>query len=301
MKHLCTVLCALASVVPSVADAQQKEVASADPAMLDLTLDPAPKPVAPRRDEAAPSAAEAKPEKEKLGLGFGATFASAYNFRGLNIYKDKHQLDPSLQIAPWASYTVPKTGLTVTYFSSYQAAGAAASQNRKAGMSHEQDLVLGYRVELPAHLALTPGFTTYVYPFATKDAAGTTAPVYLEPSLDFTWASGFVDVDLFGSYFHGVQSALKDYRYGYLHAQVSRTATVTPWLGVETALGYGHKLYVEQVTDNRDDLSARIGVPFTVSDAVLKPSINWAWTNLKDQGIGREYFLFGALDATYAL
>jgi hypothetical protein len=291
----------VALAVPLAARAENKEVASVDPSTLSVPLDVAPAPIPPTSDEAAKPKSASSAAPAKLGIGFGITLASAYNFRGQNLYKDQHQLDQALQVAPWASYTVPKTGLTLTYYSSYQATGSAAAANRKAGISHEQDFTAAYRVELPAHLALTPGFTTYVYPFATKEAAGTTTPVWVEPWVDLLWQNGVVDVDLTTTYFHGAQSALKDYRYGYLHAQLSRTATITPWVGVETAVGYGHKLYVEKVTQNRDDVSARIGVPFTVKDAVLKPAVNWAWTDLSGRSMGQEYFLFGSLDASYAL
>ncbi len=286
----------------AAAGEEKKQVASLDPTTLSLPTD-APVVIATPRasDEPAKGSENAKQEKEKLGIGLGATFGSAYSFRGLNLYKAKKQLDQAFQLAPWASYAMPHTGFVITYFSSYQAAGAAAAQNRKAGLSHEEDVILGYRFDLPAHIALTPGFTGYAYPFATKEAAGTNVPIYIEPSFDFFWASGVVDVDVQGSYFHGIQSALKNYRYGYLHAQLGRTAAIKPWVGVETAVGYGHKIYVENVSENRDDVSARIGVPFTLSDAVLKPALNWAWTNLKDQSMGQEYFVFGSLDASYAL
>ena len=48
----------------------------------------------------------AQPEPRQIGLTIGLEVASAYCFRGLNVFQSDSQLDPHLLFAPALSYAV---------------------------------------------------------------------------------------------------------------------------------------------------------------------------------------------------
>lgn len=234
----------------------------------------------------ADGAAEAA-EDESVGVNLELGYASAYVFRGLNLFQERLQLDQNMLLAPGASWNVAHTGLTLGYWSGYQITGKNISDNVRAGVSVEQDLYASYELTLPLDMALGFSFQGYFYPAADPDVAGASVPTYLEPAIAFSYST-VVELGLSVSYLAGVQSAdpIADYRYLYLNPTVSKSLEVTPEAGLELQVGYGFKYFNtgNAGRDNIHDLLLSAALPIHPGGGIayLTPGIAAAWTNIED-------------------
>ncbi|MGE0322537.1 MAG: hypothetical protein AB7K71_32375 [Polyangiaceae bacterium] len=249
-------------------------------------------------------ATEAPGETEEaddgIGLEVGVTAGSAYAWRGLNIYAAESQHDQHGQIAPWISYSVPGTGLSLDYWSSYQTNGANKSTAVEEGTGAEQDLTATYAFEVSDEVSVDPFVSGYFYPFAKQAAAGVQNPTYVEPGVGVNYAT-FVDLGVSVSYIHGLQSELKDGRHGYLHFAVSKAVPLTDGFELSVGAGYGLKGYVEDVgQDNVQDVQLDAALAFVVDSATLAPGVHWVWTDLNGVAFSQEQFTYAGLDASYA-
>ena len=145
-----------------------------------------------------PIEASTETEQTPIGVTIDLGVSSAYGYRGLNLAAESTQHDQRLVLQPSIAYAVSDTGLTVAYFSSYQATGERCAQV-DAAMSDEQDLMVSFEREVADGLAIEALFGAFVYPMATEGAAGTDVPVYLEPGLSATWST-VVDLSLASSF-----------------------------------------------------------------------------------------------------
>lgn len=271
----------LASVLSAVVasrsiQAQTKVALVSDPTALQAGAD--------RADDEPPSGAE---ERAPLGLTVDLGVASAYGYRGLNLSADSSQHDQRLVMQPSVSYAVLDTGLTLTYFSSYQLSGERQAKVDD-GTSDEQDLTLTFEREVAEGASVGALFGAFVYPMARREAAGTPVPVYLEPGLSASWST-VVDLSLVTSFLVGVEDALRSTRYVYVNPKIGKTIELTSALSLSAALGYGVKAQAE--TDNMHDVLVDVGV--TVSPTELfyvTPAVHWAWTNVDDTDFVDEQF-----------
>jgi hypothetical protein len=238
-------------------------------------------------DEPADATPAEPVERTPVGLTVDFGVGSAYGYRGLNLVAESSQHDQRLVMQPSLAYEVPETGLTLTYFSSYQVTGERQAQV-DAGMSDEQDLTVAFEREVTEGVSIGALFNAFVYPMAREQAAGTDVPVYLEPGLSATWST-VVDLSLSTSFLFGVQDALRSYRYVYVNPKVGKTLEITPAVSLTGSLGYGVK--AQQTTDNRHDLLVDVGVTFLPSELFyVTPAVHWAWTNLEGATFVDEQF-----------
>ncbi|MCA9626399.1 MAG: hypothetical protein KC766_01980 [Myxococcales bacterium] len=242
----------------------------------------------------------AEEDDEGIGLEIGVGAASAYAWRGLNIYAAESQHDQHGQIAPWISYGVPGTDLTLDYWSSYQTNGPNKSAAVDEGTGAEQDLTATYSFELSEEVSLEPFVSGYFYPFAKQAAAGVSNPTYVEPGVGVGYTT-FVDFEVSASYIHGVQSELKDSRHGYLHVGLSKSVPLNDTFELSVGAGYGLKGYLEDAgQDNVHDVQLDAALAFSVDSATLAPGVHWVWTDLSGVGFSQEQFTYVGLDASYA-
>jgi hypothetical protein len=224
---------------------------------------------------------------ESAGVNIELQFATAYVFRGQNVFQSSSQHDPYFLLAPGISWAVADSGVTIGYWSAYQVNGNNIKDNIDAALGVEQDLYVSYDLELPYDLALALSFMGYLYPAADPDVAGATMPTYLEPGVSFTYSPG-IDLGIAVSYLAGVQEAesIADYRYLYLNPSVGKTFELSDEIGLELRAGYGFK-YFNSGNEGRDNIhdvlvSAALPVNPGGGIAYATPGLAAAWTNIED-------------------
>ncbi len=252
-------------------------------------------------EDSTPTAA-AVAENPALGLTVDLGWASAYNWRGLNLYKETNQLDQNGYLSPSITYQVADA-FSIGYWGAFQLNGNNTAQMIDAAYSGEQDLLANYSVGIAEGTSLNLGLVAYLYPLADEEEAGVATPTYLEPAIGVSWA-GPIDLGMKVSYFHGVQDELSAYRYLYLSPTVGKSFELTRHVGLGLALGLGYKQFTEvAATENTLDLSMTAALPIAFDNGFyVKPAIGGAWTNLEKNGDGEEAgfaeeaFVFGALN-----
>jgi hypothetical protein len=234
---------------------------------------------------------------EPLGLNLDLGAYSAYLFRGANVFQKDSNMDQAAFLAPSATYTLGSTGLSVGYWGAFQVLGEDISPKIDAGLGAEQDLILGYGRALTDTLSLKATLIYYFFPLADEKAAGTSLPSYLEPGVACTW-TGPVDLTLGVAYYHGVQDALKLYRYLYLNPKASKTLALSGTTSLELSLGLGYKLFNEgdKVTDNVWDGLALVGVPINMGSYYVKPGLGLAWTDYEARDLADEVSFFAGVN-----
>ena len=227
------------------------------------------------------------PEPKKLGLEMEVQFASAFVFRGYNVFQHSSQMNSYLFVAPACTWSIAESGFSVGYWGAYQLVGEDPLGNVDNGSNLEQDLFVSYERRITRRLSMNGMMTLYLFPFATRADAGAQFPTWVEPSVTATYEAGIMRGALFMSYFFGVQStaAIRDASYLYVNPSLTRTFTVKG-RDLEIKLGYGYK----QFTGGNDGMSnthdvtfaAHLTLPF--GDFFVKPGVGAAWTNLEAPG-----------------
>jgi uncharacterized protein (TIGR02001 family) len=252
-------------------------------------------PVAFAQENAEPTEAD-----DSIGLDFEVAVASAYVFRGLNVFQKDRQSDRHAFVAPAITFAVPDTGLSLGYWGAYQIVGDNRAQNTDAALNLEQDLFATYDLSLHDSLTVSSGVFYYFYPFA--DIPGTSNPSILEPVVKGSYTSA-VDLGLSVSYFYALQEEIKALRHIYVSPSVSKGVDLSESVGLAVGASFGYKRFDDEaIKDNVYDVSLNVGVPLDVGGgASVTPSINAAWTNLQDADFGDEYVIWGRLAFGFGL
>jgi hypothetical protein len=275
-----------AASAPATADGTQAEVAA--PATGEGTSSTALAPVVPEADS----------EDDAIGLNLDLGFASAYVFRGINVFQKDSQLDQHMLLAPGVTWAIFDTGLSIGYWGAYQISGGAISDRIDAGLGAEQDAILGYSLGLPHDLALSFGVTGYLYPWADETEAGTECPFYLEPGAGIAWA-GPIDLSLKASYMLGLQGEIRDFSYLYVNPRIGKTFAFGARVKLSVGLGYGFKRWQEgnDGAGNVHDVAVDVALPIDIASGLyVTPSVHAGWTNLVDRELEDELFVYGALN-----
>jgi hypothetical protein len=243
-------------------------------------------------------AREAPAKRESIGLSFSFEVASAYVFRGYNLFRETTQNDQNALFAPSVTYTLGETGLSLTYWGGYQWTGSNQADLVAAGPGHEQDLILTYaHTMLSDTLTLSGSLTYYFFPFASKEDAGTRVTSYLEPAVSASFAT-LLDLGLKVAYFAGLQEAVKDLRYLYLSPSVGKTLELHPRVALALGLGAGFKIYNDRdrMKDNVYDISFNFEFPVRLSASLaITPAMHMAWSNFEALRLGEEYVIWGGI------
>lgn len=220
-------------------------------------------------------------EEGELGLALDLGVASAYVWRGWNVFQDEGQMDPNMLLAPGVTWTLGDSGLYLGYWGAYQVSGPNRAAMVDAGLGAEQDLLVGYGMDLSKTLSCTLGLTGYVYPLADEALAGTKTPTYLEPAVAVSW-DGPVTASLNLAYFHGMGTPLEGLRNVYVRPGIAWSHPMGEKAGLDLAGGVGYKLFTQaDVTTNTLDLLVTAAIPITLGGSFyMKPSLNVAWTNI---------------------
>lgn len=247
-----------------------------------------------------PQPPKAPEEQPSPTLNVDVALSSVYVFRGLNMFQKSSQWDQNAFVAPSLTWNVPGTGgLTLNYWGAYQIVGSNIKDKLDAGTGAENDLTASWGHKLSDKLTAGPGLTAYVYPAASKDVAGTSVPLYLEPFVFASFATA-ADLGLKVTYMHGVQEAVSAYRYVYFNPTVGKTVQLSKRLSLNPTASFGYKLFTDRSTvvseANTIDVLLGVALPVALTDAVyVKPNAGWAWTNLPGVSTGKEMVAFGGV------
>ncbi len=250
-------------------------------------------PVAARAEDAA--------EDSSWGLAADVGVASAYVFRGYNMFQATSQWDQRAYLAPSVTYTPAQVkGLSVGFWGAYQVVGPNIGPVKAAGLGAEHDLWLSYTRPLVGKLSGGLGFTAYVFPAAAPEIAGTAVPLYLEPAALLTLPT-VVELGLKVSYFHGVQEAVSALRYAYLNPTASKSIELSERVSLLLSGSLGYKWFVDGSTAtakfNTLDVLVSAAAPITLKGSLyVKPSVSWAWTNLPGRSIPEKMVVFGGVN-----
>ncbi len=236
-----------------------------------------------RAEDGDTPATKEEEEDKKIGLNLDLGFASAYLFRGWNVFQNDSQMNPNMLIAPGITWTVFGSGLSIGYWGAFQINGDNISSNIDEGIGAEQDLFVSYEATISDVTTVSLSLYFYFYPFADEDAAGTNVPAYLEPSFTINIAL-FVDLGLSLSHFVGLQDAVKDYRYLYVNPTIGKSFALHEIVSLELCLGYGRKLFndPDKMKDNVHDVLFTIALPIQITDTIyMTPNFGLVWTNVE--------------------
>lgn len=258
---------------------------------------------AERKARLGPRASEAPPPVEPAPIGIAAEvhWATAYAFRGLNVFRESSQADMNSLFNPALSWAIADSGIALTYSGYFQATGGNRAELVAAGVGHEQDLVIAY-TKRHGDLTGSLGFTYYVYPFAKAAVAGTQWPSYAEPAASGSWA-GPIEPGLQVLYFRGVQSELAAASYAYVHPTVSKTFKLASEATLSATLGGGYKLFSDDgPSENRWDAHFDWKLTFPIGGGgYVAPAIHCAWTDLNTTSVGEELFVWSGIAIGIAL
>lgn len=262
-------------------------------------------PTATEASEAGSNSENATEDGESLGLNIDLGYASAYVFRGLNVFQQDGQMNQNMMVAPALSWSIFDTGLTVGYWGAFQITGDFISENIDGALGAEQDLYVTYDLALPSDMGLSFGLTYYLYPGSDETIAGTTLASYIEPRVSFS-ASTLVDLGLNVAYFFGIQDVpgVRGISYLYLNPTVSKSLELSPMFGLDLGLGYGFKLFNEgnDGAANVHDGLASVAVPIQVTNMFsVTPGLNVALTNIPELDIADELAFWGGLNLGLSL
>jgi len=236
------------------------------------------------------AAAQEAPPATPVGISLDGGLASAYLFRGLNVFGDK-QKDQHGVFSPTVAWTHAGSGLSLTYWGAFQLNGDNLDAKTDVGAGLEQDFILGWsRAFLDGKLTLKAALTAYVFPFADEELAGANAPLYLEPSVTPVYTT-FADLSLQVAYFHAVQDELSDYRYLYVRPYIAKSFKLSDKVTQTVGAGYGYKLFGDRdkMTENVQDLAIDLETTIAVTPSIyVKPALRGGWTNLTGKSFGDE-------------
>lgn len=245
----------------------------------------------------APTSALGQEEDDGLGLSVGLGYASAYVWRGANVFTDGPQADQNMLLGPSLTWSVGDTGLYAGWWGGFQLNGDNRADNVAAGIGAEQDLSIGWERDLTDTVAINIGATGFLYPLATEAAAGSDFPFYLDFGAGVGW-SGPVDLGVQVSWFQATQPALTGFEHLYLNPSIGYAWEPSDAWSLEAALGLGYKLpFAADIPENRWDVAFMVGAPIAVGGPVwVSPCLGMAWTDLSGLGVRDEIAPWGALD-----
>lgn len=256
--------------------------------------------VATEAKEPDDGAATGEIARKSIGLNLDLGFATAYVFRGANVFQQDGQMNQNMLIAPGITWSIFDTGLSIGYWGAFQISGDNIGANIDGALGVEQDLFIAYELSLPHDLGLSFGLVYYFYPAADEKVAGASVPGYLEPAVGFGYF-GVIDAGLNVAYFLGLQDepGIRGISYLYLNPYLGKGFDFNEHVGLSLGLGYGFKLFKEgnDGAANIHDVTLTVGVPIRPAEIFyITPGVNLAWTNIPGEDFGGEIVFWGGIN-----
>lgn len=233
-------------------------------------------------------------------------FASAYVFRGYNVFQAENQREQKWVQRPLVVWTAPGTGLSIGYAGANQLTGDNLVSNVAAGLGAEQDLFAGYSFARDSPFGLGTELIAVAYPAADRRVAGTDTPFFIAASVEPRYRRRAF---LYIGYLHGFRHGPLDRDQVYISPRVEKRLGFGERFELALQVGAGMKILEldRVVRANMFDVLATATLTCALNDVLYVGSkVGWAWTNLtpgEDPDTGRpinprfadEYVPFWAL------
>jgi len=238
--------------------------------------------------------------EKRYELNINTEIATVYNFRGENIFKATPQQKKHGVFSPSIIGSILAIDLWLKYAGYYQLNSENQGYNVNIGKGHEQNLFLGWDYTFTKFLTFNSYLAYYFYPFSMKEMTGVRNPSYVETLIGMLYnPHGIVDVALNISYYHGVQSRIKNKRYVYFNPSIRKRFDFEKRVSFELKLDLGYKLFNDRKNNKNYvyDADFVVGVPINiVSEIYINPAIHLSWANQYDVSFGNESFVWFGVD-----
>jgi hypothetical protein len=282
---------AAAADEPAAAAAAEPVAAAAEPPAGTPPADPAgpvpapePAPVAPAApasadptaDTGAADVAPASTEAPSTLINIDVEGASAYVWRGMNLFGGTDQSKQNFSVFP--SLTATFGGLSVGYWGAFQVTGEGDNDPGTlvdAGVGAETDLIVKYSGTLAENLSYSAMLTYWIYAAADEAVALTKTPMYLEPGVGVTYTTA-ADLGLYVGYYRGLQDVTNAYSFIYINPSVGKTIPLSGDIGLALGLSGGYKVFTDDpaTQDKALDLTLNAGVTLPFSDLYITPQVH---------------------------
>lgn len=240
-------------------------------------------PVSQSSFRAAPSAmATAVPTARSKACAADVGLASAYASRGINVFQAGSQQDVHGLLAPSLECAIGESGVAVGWLGAFQLSGNNAADLVAGGAGAENDVYVTWTRPLTESVEVSATATLIAYPLADADAAGVSAPLYVEPTVAVAW-SGAVVLAAEVVYSAGLQAQTGYAPFVYVHPTLEKTVELGDLGALTIGGGAGWKGFTarEAPRDNVWDVHADLCVQKDFGDLYVMPSVHAAWTNLE--------------------
>jgi hypothetical protein len=232
--------------------------------------------VMPRRIGDDDAAARVQPPELEVSL----EVASAYVFRGYNVFQADRQGEQKWVQRPQIAWSAPGTGFSIGYAAANQLTGDNLVGNVAAGLGAEHDLFSAYEFGRRQQLGLTAEIAAVAYPAADRKIVGTSAPVFVSLSAEPRYRHNLY---LYVGYLRGFRHGPFEGDQAYVSPRVEKRFALGDRFGLELQLGAGMKIQqldLGGVRDNMFDVLATTTLYFALNEVIyVGAKVGWAWTN----------------------
>jgi hypothetical protein len=204
------------------------------------------------------------------------SFASAYVFRGYNVFQETGQFDQSWVAKPRVVWTDPAGRVSIGYSAAYQLTGDNLWENVASGVGSEQVVFADYDFTPMPRVVVSPEVGTYVYPQAQD------TPLLVEASAEARYV-GPVQVGAFVGYLGAVRPGPLTEDYLYVSPSAETTFDLSRKLAFVVHVSAGVKLFRGDPShDNTFDVLATESLYYALTDVFyVGAKLAMAWTNLE--------------------
>jgi hypothetical protein len=242
---------------------------------------------------AEPPPDEEEDEEPEREFQFGLDYASAYVFRGENVFKEHDQSEQKMVAQPRFTWMPPDTHLSMGYAAAYQLNGDNIRTNLDEGVGAEQDLFIDYDFKPVKHWTISTEVAMLAFPAAVS------FPLLFEGSAETRWV-GPVEVGLYTGYLFAARPGPLSQDHFYLSPHIERSFELHEKVELTTRFSAGWKFFKMKplpVQTNSFDLLLTETLSYYASDAItIAARVGLAWTNLEpeeDEDGVIEHFTFG--------
>jgi hypothetical protein len=219
---------------------------------------------------------------QELELEMSLEFASAYVFRGYNVFQAESQREQKWVQRPLVVWTAPGTGLSLGYAGAYQMSGDNLVSNVALGLGAEQDLFASYELGRGEPFGVTGELVGVAYPAADQRDAGTSTPFFVDASIEPRYRRRLF---LYLGYLRGFRHGPLDRDQLYVSPRVEKRFDLGDRFELALQVGAGMKILDRQhpgrVQDNMFDVLATAALYCALTDVMyIGVKAGWAWTNL---------------------
>jgi hypothetical protein len=279
--------------------------AAADPAGAVPAPTPTPGPAVVPADSGASEPAAAAAAAPSTLINIDVEGASAYVWRGMNLF-GAEQKTQDFSVFP--SLTATFGALSLGYWGAFQMSGDNKSALVDGGVGGETDLIAKYSGTLADNLTYSALLTYWIYLGADEAAAGVKTPMYIEPGVGVTYATG-ADVGLYVGYYRGLQDATNPYSFLYINPSVGKTLPLSGDISLALGLSGGYKVFTNDPVTKKDkalDLTFNAGVTLPFSDLYITPGVHAAFVTrdssvVADAAFSDEFIAWAGVHVGYNL